>query len=105
MGAGSHHRAVPADVHRAVHILDAMNMVFSFALKGAGDTRFVTLVALMVPWPIMVVPTYLMKDWNGAVYWAWGAASLFIISQSFVSLAPLCRRQMEADERHRLAPD
>ena len=53
---------------------DAMNMVFSFALKGAGDTRFVTLVALMVPWPIMVVPTYLMKDWNGAVYWAWGAA-------------------------------
>ena len=37
----------------------------------------------MVP-PIMVVPTYLMKDWNGAVYWAWGAASLFIISQSFV---------------------
>ena len=47
---------------------DAMNMVFSFALKGAGDTRFVTLVALMVPSPIMVVPTYLMKDWNGAVY-------------------------------------
>ena len=43
-----------------------------------------TLVALMVPWPIMVVPTYLMKDWNSAVYWAWGRRGLFIISQSFV---------------------
>ena len=42
-----------------------------------------TLVALMVPSPIMVVPTYLMKDWNGAVYLIVGA-SLFIISQSFV---------------------
>lgn len=65
---------------------DSMNLVFSFALKGAGDTRFVTLVALLIPWPLMVLPTWLMKDWNGAVYWAWGAASIFIISQAFVFL-------------------
>ena len=31
---------------------DSMNLIFSFALKGAGDTRFVSLVALMLPWPI-----------------------------------------------------
>jgi MATE family multidrug resistance protein len=66
---------------------DSMNLIFSFALKGAGDTRFVTLVALTVPWPLMVMPTWLMKDWNGAVYWAWGAASFFIIFQSFIFLA------------------
>ncbi len=65
---------------------DSMNLVLSFALKGAGDTRFVTMVALLMPWPIMVLPTYLMKDWNGAVYWAWGAASLYIISQAMVFL-------------------
>lgn len=69
----------------AVFILfDAMNMVFSFALKGAGDTRFVSLVALTLPWPLMVYPTWLMREWPHAVYWAWGAASVFIISQSFV---------------------
>lgn len=66
---------------------DSMNLVFSFALKGAGDTRYVTLVALTLPWPLMVLPTWLMKDWGGAIYWAWGAASLFIISQALVFLA------------------
>ncbi|MBY0316025.1 MAG: MATE family efflux transporter [Bdellovibrionales bacterium] len=63
---------------------DSMNLIFSFSLKGAGDTRFVTLVALLMPWPFMVLPTLLMKDWDGAVYWAWGAASFYIILQAFV---------------------
>jgi MATE family multidrug resistance protein len=66
---------------------DSMNLTFSFALKGAGDTRFVTLVALTMPWPLMVTPTWLVKDWDGAVYWAWGAASFYIIFQSFIFLA------------------
>lgn len=65
---------------------DSMNLIFSFALKGAGDTRFVSLVALTLPWPLMILPTYLVKDWNGAVYWAWAAASVFIITQAFVFL-------------------
>jgi MATE family multidrug resistance protein len=65
---------------------DSMNLVFSFALKGAGDTRFVTLVALLMPWPFMVLPTILLKDQPGAVYWAWGAASVYIILQAFVFL-------------------
>ncbi|MCB9073180.1 MAG: MATE family efflux transporter [Bdellovibrionaceae bacterium] len=63
---------------------DSMNLVFSFTLKGAGDTRFVSLVALLLPWPLMVLPTFLIKDWAGAIYWAWAAASLFIISQALV---------------------
>lgn len=63
---------------------DSMNLIFSFSLKGAGDTRFVTLVALLMPWPFMVIPTLFMKDWEGAVYWAWGAASFYIILQAFV---------------------
>ena len=65
---------------------DSMNLVFSFALKGAGDTRFVTLVALLMPWPLMVLPTWLWRDWPGAVYWAWGAASVYIILQALVFL-------------------
>lgn len=65
-------------------VFDSMNLVFSFALKGAGDTRFVTLVALTLPWPIMVLPTALLASREGGVYWAWGAASLFIIAQALV---------------------
>lgn len=65
---------------------DTTNLVFSFSLKGAGDTKFVTIVALLLPWPLMVAPTIFMKDWAGAVYWAWGAASIFSAVQSLVFL-------------------
>jgi len=63
---------------------DGMNMIFSFALKGAGDTKFVTLVALTVPWPLMVLPTWLLQHHDGAVFWAWGAASLYIVTQALI---------------------
>jgi MATE family multidrug resistance protein len=63
---------------------DSINLIFSFSLKGAGDTRFVTLVALFLPWPLMVLPTYLLKDQPGAVYLAWGAATCFSIIQATV---------------------
>jgi multidrug resistance protein, MATE family len=65
---------------------DSMNLVFSFALKGAGDTRFVTLVALTMPWPLMVLPTALIKDHDSAIYLAWGAATVYIVLQAMVFL-------------------
>jgi MATE family multidrug resistance protein len=65
-------------------ISDSVNLIFSFSLKGAGDTRFVTIVALLLPWPLMVLPTYLLKDQPGAVYLAWGAATCFSIIQAVV---------------------
>lgn len=63
---------------------DCMNFIFSFALKGAGDTRFVTLIALTLPWPLMVLPTWWMKDWHNAVYFGWGATSIFVMVQALV---------------------
>lgn len=63
---------------------DSMNLIFSLALKGAGDTRFVSTVALIIPWPLMVLPTFLLKDATGSIYWAWGAASLYIITQALI---------------------
>src|SRR5690606_812434 len=65
---------------------DSMNLVFSFALKGAGDTRYVTLVALTMPWPLMVLPTWYFRDFENAIYWAWAAAGVYIILQAFVFL-------------------
>jgi MATE family multidrug resistance protein len=63
---------------------DCTNLVFSFALKGAGDTRFVTLVALIIPWPLMILPTWLLKDLDKAVYLAWMTASVYIVIQALV---------------------
>ena len=65
---------------------DSMNLCFSFALKGAGDTKFVTYVALAMPWPLMVMPAWLARNDTNAVYLAWGAASVYIILQAMVFL-------------------
>jgi multidrug resistance protein, MATE family len=58
---------------------DTMNLVFSFALRGAGDTRFVTVVALIFAWPVMVLPTWYVVGPDRGLYWAWTFASLYVI--------------------------
>lgn len=63
---------------------DCMNLIFSFALKGAGDTRFVTLIALTLPWPLMVGPTWILLQKGQGVFAAWLAASVFAVTQAMV---------------------
>ncbi len=58
-------------------IFDSIYFNISFALKGAGDTRFPSLIALTIPWPLMVLPAYLVKGWEHAVIWAWGFAAVY----------------------------
>lgn len=60
-------------------LFDSLNFPVSFALKGAGDTRFVSLVALAAPWPIMILPSYLLKASEKALFYAWGAATCYSI--------------------------
>lgn len=61
-------------------LFDSVNLVFSFALRGAGDTRFVTAVALGLALPIMVIPTWLAWHYGWGLYWAWAFASAYIIA-------------------------
>ncbi|HEV3083523.1 MAG TPA: MATE family efflux transporter [Gemmataceae bacterium] len=61
-------------------LFDTMNIVFSFALRGAGDTRFVTIVSLFLAWPIMVLPTWAAWKFGWGLYWAWGFASAYVIA-------------------------
>ncbi len=63
-------------------VFDAINLVASFALRGAGDTRFVMWVAFGLSWPLMVLPTWwatqLAAPGATKLYWAWSFASLYI---------------------------
>jgi multidrug resistance protein, MATE family len=60
---------------------DSMTIVFSFALRGAGDTRFVTVVALVLAWPLMVIPTWATWHYHwGGVFWAWSFASAYVVA-------------------------
>jgi MATE family multidrug resistance protein len=63
-------------------LADAANLTFAFALRGAGDTRFVTAVTFVLAWPIMVIPTILVWALGGSVYMAWAFASAHIIAMS-----------------------
>lgn len=74
-------------------LADSMNLAFSFALRGAGDTRFVTWLTFTFAWPVMVIPTYLVvmfreplsarfPGMGDPIYWAWGFATAHIIIMS-----------------------
>jgi MATE family multidrug resistance protein len=63
-------------------VADAANVTFAFALRGAGDTRFVTLATFSLAWPLMVLPTYLVVRSGGSVYWAWWFATAHIFAMA-----------------------
>ncbi len=66
----------------AYSVVDSINVTFSYALRGAGDTRFVSLLTFCLAWPIMVVPTYLVVSRGGSIYWAWGFATAYIMAMA-----------------------
>src|SRR5947199_9553924 len=63
-------------------LADAVNLTFAFALRGAGDTRFVSLLTFFLAWPIMVVPTFLVMWFEASVHWAWGFATAHILAMA-----------------------
>ena len=61
-------------------IFDAMNIIFSGALKGAGDTTFTMWAAVVVAWIFFVPPVYVIIEvFEMGVLFAWGWATLYII--------------------------
>ncbi|RMI07062.1 MAG: MATE family efflux transporter [Calditrichaeota bacterium] len=60
-------------------LFDAGNMVFSGALKGAGDTRFVAVASTGLSWVLMLIPGLISLYWlGGNIYWLWSLATLYI---------------------------
>jgi MATE family multidrug resistance protein len=67
-------------------VFDSLSLVFSFALRGAGDTRFVTIVSLVEAWTIMVLPTWAVWYYGWGIYWAWAFGSGYISIAGFTFL-------------------
>ena len=63
-------------------LADSVNVTFSFALRGAGDTRFVSLLTFALAWPIMVVPTFVVVRGGGSIYAAWVFATAYIVAMA-----------------------
>jgi MATE family multidrug resistance protein len=66
-------------------LFNSVELVYTFALRGAGDTVFVTWMSISLSWPFMVLPTVLLAWKQGwGLYWAWGFASFYIIAIAVV---------------------
>jgi MATE family multidrug resistance protein len=63
-------------------LADAVNVTFAFALRGAGDTLFVSLMTFTLAWPIMVVPTIVVVWLGASVYWAWAFVTAHIFAMA-----------------------
>jgi MATE family multidrug resistance protein len=68
-------------------LFDCVTYVLSAALRGAGDTRFVTAAALGLSWVVMVVPCWVAWECGWGLYWSWAFASLYVILLSLTVLA------------------
>jgi MATE family multidrug resistance protein len=66
----------------AYSLADAVNVTYGFALRGAGDTWFVSMMTFCLAWPIMVLPTFLVVWYGASVYWAWVFATAHIFAMA-----------------------
>lgn len=97
-GAGSSDPAFPAIHALAVLLLrfvalyslfDTMNIVFANAIKGAGDTRFVMYMLLVISGCGLIIPSYIALVVFGAgVYTGWIIATAYVC---FLGVAFLLR--------------
>ena len=62
-------------------LFDALNIIFSSAIKGAGDTRFVMWMIFCLSIGILVVPSFIAIRWLAAsVYTCWIIASVYVMA-------------------------
>jgi MATE family multidrug resistance protein len=67
-------------------LFDTTNLVMSCALRGAGDTRFVTWVAVGLSWPVLVLPAWAAWYYGWGLYVAWAFMSLYVMLLALVFL-------------------
>jgi len=64
-----------------------MNMIFSAAIKGAGDTRFVAMTTIRLSWLVLVLPSLIW--WfllRGSIYGLWVFITLYVIGLGLLFL-------------------
>jgi len=58
---------------------DALNLIFSGAIKGAGDTRFIMWAIAALSIGVMIAPVYIAIEFLGAgLYTAWTIVTLYV---------------------------
>jgi MATE family multidrug resistance protein len=62
-------------------LFDTLSILYSSAIKGAGDTQFVMIVTTVLSIFVLIIPTYLAVDiFQTDLFTPWSFCALFIIS-------------------------
>ena len=67
-------------------LFDSMSIIFTFALRGAGDTRFVTAHQHQPGLADNGGTTWAVWYFNWGLSWAWAAGTAYVITQAIVFL-------------------
>ena len=65
-------------------LFEGVSVILSSALRGAGDTRFVSAVTLVFSWTLMVLPTFVARKAGWGLYPVWIFATSYLVVLSFV---------------------
>jgi MATE family multidrug resistance protein len=66
-------------------LFDSANMIFSGALKGAGDTGFVAIASIGLSWVLMVIPCFIgLRFLNVGINWLWFFVTLYVCGLGLV---------------------
>ena len=68
-------------------VFDALSILYSAAIKGAGDTHFVMRVTTVLSIFVLIIPTYIAVDiFDSSLYLPWTFCALFIIAMGLTFL-------------------
>ncbi len=68
-------------------VFDTLSILYSSAVKGAGDTHFVMRVTTALSIFVLIIPTYIAVDiYRSSLYLPWAFCALFIISMGLTFL-------------------
>lgn len=65
-------------------LFESVSVILSSALRGAGDTRFVSAATLVLSWSVMVVPSIVGYHFGGGLNMMWTFATAYLVVLSVV---------------------
>jgi len=92
----------------AYNLMDATYIIFVSALKGAGDTRFVMLVSLVMGIFLALLSWLTIDVWNLSIYGCWMAVTVWVCTMGVIFLVRFLGgkwRSMRVIEPHEQNPD